>query len=171
MNPSNASRFPKVRRLLARGTNVTRAAVVAVAAGALLVPISSGAHLGRRHHDPAEMKQHVGLAADWLLYKVEATDEQKARVQAILDRAIDDLEAAHPDREALHAQVKDVLTAETIDRDAIERLRAEQLERFDLASRRISSALADVAEALTVEQRTELAELAESFHGRRQWAH
>jgi Spy/CpxP family protein refolding chaperone len=165
MTPSTQSRFSKVRRIVARGANATRALVVVIAAGALLAPGISGASRGWRDRDPERVKQHVSMAADWLLYKVEATDDQKAKVQSILDQTLDDLQAFHPDRDELHAQVKDLLTAETIDRDAIERLRGEQLERFDLASKRISAALADVAEVLTPAQRLELADLAESFHG------
>ena len=170
MTQTRESRIPMARRIVARGTSVARALLVVLAAGALLAPSVSGARGGWHHRDPEAVKQHVGMAADWLLYKVDATDDQKSKVQAILDRTLDDLEGLHPDRADLHAQVKGLLTAETIDRDAIERLRSEHLERFDLASKRISTALADVAEVLTPEQRTELAELAESFHGRR-WAH
>lgn len=165
MTQPTTSRFSSLKRIAARGANVTRAVVIALAAAALLAPGISDANRGWRHHGPEAMKQHVGMVADWLLYRVEASDEQKSRVQAILERTVDDLEALHPDREALHDQVKGLLTAETIDRDAIERLRSEQLERFDLASRKISTALADVADVLTPAQRSELAELADSFHG------
>jgi Spy/CpxP family protein refolding chaperone len=170
MTQSTQSRFPKVRRVLARGANATRALVVVIAAGALLAPGISGASRGWGHRDPERVKQHVSMAADWLLYKVEASDDQKAKVQSILDQTLDDLQALHPDRDAMHEQIKSLLTAETIDRDAIERLRGEQLERFDLASRRISAAIADVAEVLTPAQRQELADLADSFHGHG-WGH
>jgi Spy/CpxP family protein refolding chaperone len=166
MTQSTQSRFPTVRRFVTRGASATRALLIVIAAGALLAPGISGASRGWRHRDPERVKQHVSMAADWILYKVEATDDQKSKVQSILDQTLDDLQAFHPDREELHAQVRGLLTAETIDRDAIERLRGEQLERFDVASKRISAAIADVAEVLTPAQRLELAELAESFHGR-----
>ena len=165
MTQPTPSTIPIARRILARGATATRALVIVIAAAAFLAPGISGASRGWRHRDPEAVKQHVSLAADWLLYKVDATDEQKSKVVAILESTIDDLQGFHPDRAELHAQVKNLLTAETIDRDAIERLRSEQLERFDLASKRISAALADVAQVLTPAQRLELAELAESFHG------
>ncbi len=165
MTQPTSSTIPIARRILARGATATRALVVVIAAGALLAPGISGASRGWRHRDPEAMKQHVSMAADWLLYKVDATDEQKSKVTAILERTIDDLQAFHPEHGELHTQVKSLLTAEAIDRDAIERLRSEHLERFDRASKRISAALADVAEVLTPAQRLELADLAESFHG------
>jgi Spy/CpxP family protein refolding chaperone len=45
------------------------------------------------------------------------------------------------------------LTAPTIDRSAIERLRAEQIGLAETASKRIAQALADTADVLSPEQR------------------
>jgi Spy/CpxP family protein refolding chaperone len=50
------------------------------------------------------------------------------------------------------------LTAPTIDRTAIERLRAEQIALADTASKRIAQALADATEVLNPEQRRKIAD-------------
>jgi Spy/CpxP family protein refolding chaperone len=142
-------------------------AVVFVSGAAMLSsPGPAGAHGGlfrHRGHDAEAARAHVALAADYALYRVNASDEQKARVKEILDRALDDLEALHPQRGELHDEVVAALTAPEVDRAGLEALRAKHLATFDTASRRLVEALADLGEVLTVEQRRELTELAASF--------
>jgi periplasmic protein CpxP/Spy len=50
------------------------------------------------------------------------------------------------------------LTAPTIDRSAIERLRAEKIGLAETASKRIAQGLADAAEVLSPEQRRKVAD-------------
>jgi Spy/CpxP family protein refolding chaperone len=126
---------------------------------------------GHGHRDPEAMREHAEFAADWALGRVDATEEQKAEVQAILDRTLADVSALRGDHGALHEAAVAELTAPTIDRDALEALRAEQVAELEEASRTIVEGVADIATVLTVEQRLELAELAERFHGRRRWRH
>jgi Spy/CpxP family protein refolding chaperone len=59
---------------------------------------------------------------------------------------------------ATRAQAVTLLTAPTIDRTAIERLRTEQMALADSASKRIAQALADVAEVLNPEQRRKVSD-------------
>ena len=118
-----------------------------------------GHHHGR--HDPESMRKHVRLFSGWLLYRVEATEEQKSRVEAILDRAIDDLAALRSSHRTLHDAIVTELTAPSIDRSRLEALRVEQVAALDGASRQLVQALGDLAEVLSVEQRLELAEFAE----------
>jgi Spy/CpxP family protein refolding chaperone len=60
-----------------------------------------------------------------------------------------------------------LLAEPTVDRAALEVLRAGQLQLAEGASRRLTQALADVADVLTPEQRRQLAERAARWHGRR----
>jgi Spy/CpxP family protein refolding chaperone len=55
-------------------------------------------------------------------------------------------------------QARQLLTAPTVDRPALEALRAAQLAEADAASRRMVQAIADAAEVLTPEQRAKLAQ-------------
>ena len=127
---------------------------VAVAGG----PFAHGCpfHGGGDHHAKAE------AMLDKALSEIGATDEQSAEIEGIVDDAHTRLEAMHEGMEEHHESVNAVLTAETIDRAALETLRQEGLAHFDEASAMFVEVIADVAEVLTQEQREELAELAES---------
>jgi hypothetical protein len=57
------------------------------------------------------------------------------------------------------------LTAPTIDRSAIERLRAEQIGLAETASKRIAQAVADASETLNPEQRRKIADWLAAFDG------
>jgi Spy/CpxP family protein refolding chaperone len=59
-----------------------------------------------------------------------------------------------------------LLSAATIDRAAIEALRAEQVALADATSKRLAQALADTADVLTPEQRVKLAERVSRRMGR-----
>jgi Spy/CpxP family protein refolding chaperone len=116
-------------------------------------------------HDPAAVKQHAGMALEWLLRGVSASDEQKQRAKRISDGLIDELvpsaERHRQHREAIARE----LAKPQIDRAAIERLRKEELALADDASRKVSTAVADLAEVLTPEQRAEILDLVQRFHG------
>ena len=125
---------------------------------------------GRHHgghgemHDPERALEHADYALGFVLSRVDASDEQQAAATAIVADAMEDLfdlrEAHGAFREAFVAE----LTRPTIDRAALEALRAEQLELAEVASTRLIEAIADLAEVLTPEQRQELVDMAESFH-------
>ena len=108
---------------------------------------------------------------DRMLKRLDASAEQRAQVEAILDATVADLTQMHPDRESMHDTISSALLGESIDRAALEALRAEQLARVETASTLILSAIADAAEVLTPEQRSELAEMAEDHRGWRRRGH
>jgi len=64
-----------------------------------------------------------------------------------------------------------LLAAPTIDRAAIEKLRAEQITLADASSKRMTQALADAGEVLNPEQRKKLAERMQKMGERRGWMH
>jgi Spy/CpxP family protein refolding chaperone len=72
-----------------------------------------------------------------------------------------------PVREQHLAQRQALLEAlkqPTIDRQALEQLRQAKLQLAETASSRLAEALADIAEVLTPEQRTELLAFAARWH-------
>jgi Spy/CpxP family protein refolding chaperone len=125
-------------------------------------------------HDPQAMREHAAVATERLLRRIDATDEQRARVRTIVDSVIDDLASLRTDHRGLHLAAVAELTKPSIDREALEALRAEHVRAIDEASQRVVEAIADIGDALTQEQRVELAELADRFphrwHGRG-WRH
>ena len=108
--------------------------------------------------DSDKIVRFVEWRVDDMLAEVEATDDQRDQVHAIVTAAIADMgefrEFKREGREAL----LEALTKETVDGPQLEALRQQKLDVADRASQRLLTALADAADVLTPEQRAELAE-------------
>jgi len=115
--------------------------------------------------DPAAVEEHLDRMLKHLYVEIDATQEQKQRLDPIVKQAAKDLLPLRDKARAARKQAVGLLTAETIDRGAIEALRAEQLQLAEQASRRVVQAFADVAEVLTPAQRKELAARMERHRG------
>ncbi len=106
-----------------------------------------------------------------LAVEIDATDvQQKQLVDLITDFAGEML----PLREKMLAdreQVVKLLTAATIDRDALQALRAKKLNDAETISKKVVDAVADAAEILTVEQRKTLAARVRELGEMRGWKH
>jgi Spy/CpxP family protein refolding chaperone len=113
--------------------------------------------------DPAQIDEHVERMVKHLAVEVDATPEQKDRLTEIAKSAAHDLAPLRGNMKRARQQALDLLSAEKIDHAAIETLRVEQLALMDSASKRLSQALADAADVLTVDQRKKLAERAQRF--------
>jgi Spy/CpxP family protein refolding chaperone len=117
--------------------------------------------------DPEAAKRHAGMAVEWALRGVDASDEQKLQAKRITDRLVEELgPLAGRHRDHREAMARELAKPE-IDRAAIERLRQEELALADQASKLAVSGIADLAEVLTPEQRAELVAFAHRFHARR----
>lgn len=123
-------------------------------------------HGSHRHGfaDREAAREHAELAAEWLLRSVDASDEQQQRVREIVGASLDALAPLAEQHRAHHEALILLLGQETIDRGALESLRAQELELADQASRALVAGIADVAESLTPAQRAELLEFASRFH-------
>src|SRR6185295_16976339 len=94
---------------------------------------------------------------------VGATSQQEAKAHDIVAATFKDFEPMRARRDALRKEAVAILTAPTIDRAAAEKLRADHMAELDMASKRLVTALADLADVLTPEQRTALAERAKDW--------
>ena len=103
-----------------------------------------------------EGRARVEQYLDFVLYKVDATQQQRGEIQAIIGDAVDDLMAMRDNARGDHGAFIAEMTKPDIDRSALESLRARQLEFAEQASTRALTALADAVEILTPEQRTQL---------------
>ena len=99
----------------------------------------------------------MGFAVERMLTKVEATDAQKAEVQAILEPLGDELPPLRDAFVANRESMARLLLAPEIDRAAMEVLRRSQIDQVDTISQTLVTTLADVADVLTPEQRSALA--------------
>lgn len=113
--------------------------------------------------DPARMDEHVARMVKHLAVEVDASPEQRERLTTIAQTAARDLVPLLAKVKNARQQAIDLMSAEKVDRAAIENLRAEHLAFMDATSKRLTQALADAADVLTVEQRKKLAERAQRF--------
>ena len=91
-----------------------------------------------------------------LSIEIDATAEQQDKLRAIMRAAVKDLLPVRDKVLAARTSARELLIQQTIDRTAIEKLRADQIAMYDAASQRLVQAVADAAEVLTPEQRRKL---------------
>lgn len=116
-----------------------------------------GGHRGGFMSGPMD-EQRIERMVKHMAVEVDATPEQQAKLTEIAKAAAKDLRPLREKARDARRQGMQLLAAPTIDRAAIERLRADQIQAADAASRRLTQALADTAEVLTPAQRQKLAE-------------
>jgi periplasmic protein CpxP/Spy len=109
---------------------------------------------------PAQIDDRIDRMTKHMAIELDATAEQQAKLASIAKAAVTDLRPLQEKARAARAQAVTLLTAPTIDRSAIERLRAENIGLAETASKRIAQALEDAADALSPEQRRKVAEWA-----------
>jgi Spy/CpxP family protein refolding chaperone len=103
------------------------------------------------------MSKHMAIELD-------ATPNQQAKVAGVAKSAVHDLLPLREKAQAARGRAVALLTAPTVDREAIEQLRADQLGLAETASKRIAQALADVSDALTPDQRKKIGDWIERWH-------
>jgi Spy/CpxP family protein refolding chaperone len=128
-------------------------------AGALAADMAMGHAMGG-----AGMHAMMGSHIDEMLAKVDATADQKARIHEIMKTAMASFGGVHERMAATHADLHRLLTAPTIDRAALEQLRAARMGDFDQASKVMVQAIADSADVLTPAQRQKLGEIMAQHH-------
>jgi Spy/CpxP family protein refolding chaperone len=107
---------------------------------------------------PAQIDDRIDRMTKHMAIELDATADQQAKIAGIAKSAVADLRAMREKAQAARTQAVTLLTAPTIDRTAIERLRAEQIALADTASKRIAQALADASEVLNPEQRKKVSD-------------
>jgi Spy/CpxP family protein refolding chaperone len=176
-NPGRATAGRRGRRWLWVGGGVLALALVLTAVAPRAMAFRQFAHghgfgHGPGRHafgaqilkDPAAAKEHAGLAAEFVLRGVNASDEQKEKVRQVTDRLVDQLGPIAARHHELHAALVRELGKPEIDRAAIEKIRQQGMALADEASKLALAGLEDVGDVLTAEQRAELIELGRRFH-------
>jgi len=120
-----------------------------------------GMHHGGMFGDPltpAQIDDRIDRMTKHMAIELDATADQQGKIAAIAKAAVGDLRALREKAQAARSQAVALLTAPTIDRTAIERLRTEQIGLAETASKRIAQAVGDAAEVLSPEQRRKVAD-------------
>jgi periplasmic protein CpxP/Spy len=107
---------------------------------------------------PAQIDDRIDRMTKHMAIELDATADQQAKIATIAKAAVGDLRAMREKAQAARTQAVTLLTAPTVDRTAIERLRGEQMGLAETASKRIAQALADAADVLSPEQRRKVAD-------------
>ena len=114
---------------------------------------------------PAQVDDRIDRMTKHMAIELDATSDQQAKIAGIAKAAVNDLHPLHEKAQAARSQAVALLTASTIDRSAIERLRAEQIALAETASKRVAQAVADASEVLSPDQRRKVADWVAVFHG------
>ena len=129
----------------------------AIGGGLATVSLDAGAHGGWRHaKDPEQAIERLQHASAWMLGRVDATGEQRERIDAILAETVNDI---FPLRKELEEHRRDLiveLARPEVDRAALERIRTAILALADQVSARMLDSVIATAEVLDPEQRQQL---------------
>jgi Spy/CpxP family protein refolding chaperone len=93
-----------------------------------------------------------------LAWATDASTEQKQKMTAIAQKAADDIYPLRQQHLEARKQVVATLAAPTVDRAKLEQLRTDQMKLADTATKRVTDAVADIADVLTPAQRADLAQ-------------
>jgi Spy/CpxP family protein refolding chaperone len=162
----NAARRPALRRLLlgaAFAATFAAGGIVVSSAPALAQAAMDHAGMGHMGHGGDMHAQMMGHL-DHMLAAADASPEQKEKIHGILKSAMEQLKPMHKDLMTTHQELHRILSAPTIDRAALEQLRASRVAEADQASKILVGALADAADVLSPEQRAKLAAAMEKHH-------
>ena len=126
-----------------------------VALGAGSLAFAAGMeHMGWQPGHRLAMLQGVVQKA---LDSVGASSAQEAKVHDIIAAKFTEIAPNPEEHDAMRKQALELLSAPTIDRAAVEKMRADVVAKFDAKSKAVVGGLLDIADQLTPPQRTALA--------------
>ena len=152
LSPSSMRRAAKA--LLA----LTAVSFVGLAAAQAPAGPPSGSSGGPGGKGGPGMERMAERRIDHIIKEVDGTPEQKAKLTQLAGAAQKDMQPLREQLQAARKKGMELLAAPTVDRAALERLRAEQTQLMDTLSKRMLTHMADAAEVLTPAQRAKLAE-------------
>jgi protein CpxP len=121
-------------------------------------------HFRHAAYDPEMMQTRIEFATDWILSRIEASEAQHQQVKALVQATVQDLAQMRAQHRQNRQALLQALAQPTIDRATLGDIRHAELQLADTASERIVTALADVADLLTPEQRAKLLEFTSRWH-------
>ena len=168
---------PNSSKHLPQRSMFNRMTFAVLVAGATLVggvaALANGAGMCGWHHgmmsgthSSADVSAHVDHMVKHLYVEIDATDAQKAQITPMVKQAVNDLLPLHAQLYAAHTQIVQGLTADPIDRAALEAARVAHIQLADQASKRLVQLIADVGDVLTPAQRNALANHLKSLRGK-----
>ena len=157
------------------GINGRKLGIGVAVAGLIGVMAAGCGHRGGRGHswfhhghhnvdNPEEAREHLEEVAEWVLGRVDATDQQTVAVQRILDDSVEPLMELAKQHRSHRQELIEIFSAPEIDRERLEEICRGEIQVADAASSRVLKTIADAADVLSPKQRRALAERASRFH-------
>jgi periplasmic protein CpxP/Spy len=141
---------------------------ILIAVGALAVLIVAGAAWARGPGRQMMMKQmiskHVAEAEDY----VQATPDQRAKIDASVNNIVGILQAQRQERRNMHQELVQLLTGDTLTADQINAVAKEHADRLQVLASKIAPEIVNVHDTLTPAQRKKLAARAQELHQKHQ---
>lgn len=128
-----------------------------------------GGHRGGRlaNMTDAEIQKVVTRMVKHVSIEIDATPEQEAKITDLVTAVAKTMKPVRAEMIAAREQAREVLLSESVDREALEKIRTERLAEVDRLSKVLTTAIADVAEVLTPKQRRVLEERLQQFRSMR----
>ncbi|MCY6381740.1 Spy/CpxP family protein refolding chaperone [Hoeflea prorocentri] len=121
----------------------------------------------------AEIEEKITRAVKHLAIEIDATQEQQDKIVALVTPAAINMKTVRTEMRGTGWEFGSLLTADDVDPQAIEELRAEKLAEADEISKEWVNVITEVAMVLTPEQRETLRDHVENFRSKRGgwWRH
>ena len=119
------------------------------------------------HHGTGNIETAIErgqFTTDWILSRIQASADQRARAKSVVENAIRDLYPTKEQHRQNRETLMQALLQPSVDRAALERARQSELQLAETVSTRLVDALAEISEILTPDQRAEVAEQISRFH-------
>jgi protein CpxP len=153
---------------LGRRARLTVAVVTLVGIGAVLGAGATaqasrmGGWHGMSHHwrgaaSEEQVRERALDKAAWALGRIDASAEQETRINGIVASLVEDLYGLRAEHQEHRRQLISELARPQVDREALEKIRGDEMALAEAASRTLMNAVADATEVLGVEQREEVA--------------
>lgn len=129
--------------------------MAALLAGSLVATAGSTAYARTdgESFDPAKFQKRIERHVDRALGRVDATADQKTKINEILQATFKDMKPLHDKRVENRKAMTAAMQEATIDPAKIEAIRAEQMKVADEASHRFTKSLMDAGNVLNAQQR------------------
>jgi Spy/CpxP family protein refolding chaperone len=143
-----------------RGARLLCRQAVLIACAILAFGLVAGCARYQPHRakTPEEFRERFDKVTQRTLKKIDATEDQKARITPIADDLAMALSGFREEHRAIRARFVKAFEAEKVDAGEVARIRADMLALADRASGKFTESIVKASDVLTPEQRRKLAE-------------
>jgi periplasmic protein CpxP/Spy len=162
LEPTGSNEKPRAlppRRRLLRRSLLGLGVVAGLGVGGYALAMGGGFPGGfHGPWDPAKRLEHMQAFSKRVLDGIGASTDQENKIHDIIANAFTAVNKDRKPPEEIRKRMTELMKSPTVDRAAIESLRAEMVAKFDAHSKVIANAIADAGNQLSAEQRSQLAD-------------